>query len=210
MKAKYDFLSVPNPKDNGQTQILYPKMVSNGTIKWDKLAREIAQDTGFDRGTILGLMEEVEERMLRYLSHGYRVQLGGIGTASVSLKSLREFDSEKEIHAQSICFDKVQFQVSKKFKCGGKLERADIYHKFRQSDSEPSEEMRFRLLTDYLKKNRYITRKQYGELAGQLRTKAQKDLNRWEAEGKIRWEGCRTHRVYLLPEENTQLDNRIQ
>ena len=204
MKAKYDFLSIPNPKDNGQTQILYPKMVPNGTVRWEKLVREIAHDTGFDRGTILGLMEEVEERMLRYLSYGYRVQLGGIGTASVSLKADRKFNSEKEIHAQSIHFDKVQFQVAKNFRCQGELERADIYHKFKESDTEPSEETRFLLLSQYLKKHHHITRKQYGELTGQLRTKAQNDLNRWEKEGRIKWEGCRTHRIYLSAKEEEQ------
>lgn len=32
MKEKYDFLSIPNPKDSGQTQNLYPQMGPNGTV----------------------------------------------------------------------------------------------------------------------------------------------------------------------------------
>lgn len=198
MKAKYDFLTVPDRKEGAQAQMMYPKLVSNGTVSWDKMVREISQHTCFDRGAVIGVMEAIEERMLYYLQHGYRVQIGRIGSASVGLKMKRQIDNETEIHAQSIQFDKVKFQVSRSFRCYGKVERADCYHKFGKSHSPQTEEQRFTLLEAYLKENGFISRIRYCELTGLMRTKAQEELNRWINEKRLEWEGKGSHKVYCL------------
>lgn len=90
MAAKYDFLSIPNPKDGGKTRILYPKLVTNGTVSWEQLVHEIASESSFEPGTVVGVMTEIERRVLHHLSYGYRVQVGGMCYAEASLQADRE------------------------------------------------------------------------------------------------------------------------
>lgn len=201
MTAKYDFLTVPSHKEGAQEQVMYPKVVSNGTVSWNKIVREIAQHTCFDRGAVIGVMEAIEERMLYHLQHGYRVQIGHFGSAYVGLKMKRQIQNESEIHAQSIQFDKVKFQVSRGFRCHGKVERADRYHKLGKSHSKLTEEQRFALLETYLKENGFIRRIRYSELTGLMRTKAQEELNRWIEEKRIDSAGRGSHKVYCLRKE---------
>lgn len=198
MKVNYDFLTVPNRKEEGQAPVIYPRVVSRGTVSWERMVREIAQHTCFDRGAVIGVMEAVEERILDYLSHGYRVQVGHIGSVSVGLKMRRQITNETEIHAQSILFDKVRFQVSRSFRCYGKVERADCYHKLGKSHSRHTASQRFEQLETYLKEHGFISRTRYSELTGLLRTKAQEELNRWVDEKRIAWEGKGSHKVYRM------------
>ena len=200
MEAKYDFLQVPQSKSTDEPPVLYPKLESNGTVTFRELAGRIAESSTFKEGTILGVQEELEKWMLYYLAHGYRVELGTIGTATATLKADRTVYKEEGIHAQSIRFDKVKIQVSKGFsrRCQGDLVRAPLAFKFGASSSELNEEARFGLLQQYLKEHTFISRTTYGELTGLLKTKAWSDLNRWVKEGRLVTRGRAPHKVYLL------------
>ena len=48
----------------------------------------------------------------------------------------------------------------------------------------------------YLQKHGSITRTQYSELTGLLRSNAQRELNKWIKSGKLTFEGRAPHRVY--------------
>ena len=186
MAAKYDFLSIPNPKDGGKTRILYPKLVTNGTVSWEQLVHEIASESSFEPGTVVGVMTEIERRVLHHLSYGYRVQVGGMCYAEASLQADREIKAENEIHAQSIHFGKINLQPAKNFRC--------------ESSSRFTEDERFARLQTYLQKHGAITRTQYSELTGLLRSNAQRELNKWIKAGKLTFEGRAPHRVYKLKE----------
>lgn len=198
MKAKYDFLSIPNPKDGGTSQILYPKLVSHGTVTWESLVEEIASRSSFDRGTLVGAMAEIERSVLHHLSQGERVQVGGMCYAQATLEAVREVESESAIHAQSICFGKVRLQPAKNFRPYGQIERAERYRKFHESSDKLTEEERFARLKEYVGSHGFITRTQYSELTGLLRTKALNELNKWVETGKLRSEGHAPHRVFKL------------
>ena len=71
---------------------------------------EIASHSSFDRGTLVGAMAEIERCALYHLSHGERVQIGGICYAEATLEAEREVESESAVHAQSIRFGKVRLR----------------------------------------------------------------------------------------------------
>ena len=84
-----------------------------------------------------------------------------------------------------------------------KLERVEAYRAFKTSSNEFSSEERFQLLTDHLDKNGYITRSEYSELTGLLKTKAAGELRQWYQEGKINKDGRAPHIVYKKKELQT-------
>lgn len=203
MKAQYDFLTVPSSK-KGNRAVIYPKLISCGTVSFMELAEQIDRASGFHKGTVIGVVEEIERWARHYLEYGRRVRIGNLGTLSVSLKAHRPVEDEAAIHAQSICFGKVRFTVSRKFRCYGALERAEASRKFKESSRRLTEAARYDLLMDYLATHAFITRTRYTELTGLLRTLALKELNQWLAEGKIASEGRGSHKVYVRkPETGT-------
>ena len=144
-------------------------------------------------------MDEIEYWTAQYLSDGYRVQIGNIGTASVSLKANTEVYDPSDVHAQSIRFAKVRLTASKKFtkQCQGNVLRAPAGKKILRNPKVHSEEERLQLLQSYLESHAYITLKAYGELAGLPKTTAWRDLNKWTEAHLIGIEGRAPHRVYV-------------
>lgn len=200
MKAKYDFLSMPYMKGTEDENTLYPKIVSSGTKTLKDIMHHSAHHSGFNKATIAGVVTYLEDVLAEYLSEGYNVQLGEIGTFSASLKS-RKVRDRSEIRSQSIHFDNVNFKASKKLRkninAKMKLERAEPYQAFRTSSDKYSADERFDLLTRYLEKNGYINCKAYTQLTGLLKGKASAELKQWFEERKIDRNGRVPHIVYV-------------
>ena len=199
MDALYDFLPVPSANSEKKPPRLYPKIVSKGTVTFEKLTEKIANHSGLSKGTILAVMDEIEYWTSQLLSDGYRVQIGNIGTASVSLKANTEVYDPSDIHAQSIQFGKIRLTASKKFakQCYGNVLRAPAGQKIQRNPKAYSEEERLNLLLSYLENHVYITLKTYGELTGLPKTTAWRDLNKWVKADVIDIEGRAPHRVYV-------------
>lgn len=200
MKAKYDFRVMPNLQGEEEELGLYPQLVTSGTKTLKDLMKRAAQHTGFNPAEVLGIVTFLEDAMVEYLSQGYHVKLGDIGTFSASLTS-RKVKSKDEIRAKSVHFDNVHFRADKKLrkKIGleMKLERVDPSRAFQTSSDEYTPDERFQLLTDHLDANGFITCKKYTELTGLLKNKASAELRKWAEEGRILREGRVPHVVYL-------------
>lgn len=199
MDALYDFLPAPPSNTDENSQRLYPRIVSKGTVTFKDLTEKIANHSGLSKGTILAVMDEIEYWTSQLLSDGYRVQIGNIGTASVSLKANTEVYDPSDIHAQSIQFGKIRLTASKKFakQCYGNVLRAPAGQKIQRNPKAYSEEERLNLLLSYLEDHAYITLKAYGELTGLPKTTAWRDLNKWVKADVIDIEGRAPHRVYV-------------
>ena len=200
MKAKYDFRVMPNLQGKEEEPGLYPQLVTSGTITMKDLMERASRHSGFNPAEVLGIVTFLEDAMVEYLSQGYHVKLGDIGTFSASLTS-RKVKSKDEIRAKSVHFDNVHFRADKKLrkKIGleMKLERVDPSRAFQTSSDEYTPDERFQLLTDHLDANGFITCKKYTELTGLLKNKASAELRKWAEEGRILREGRVPHVVYL-------------
>ena len=195
MAADYDFRRKPNEKGDGEVQPLYPRIVSKGTIDSKRLFREIAEASSFTEGDLAGIMVAFQEKVSYYLSEGYHVKLGEIGYFSSSLKARPVMDA-KEIHAQSIYFDNVNFRPSSSFrkKVRGFVEKAKSG--FAHSAEVPVEERR-RRLEKFLDERPMIRRKEYTQLTGLLKNKALNELNGWVKEGVLDTIGSGSHKIYV-------------
>lgn len=206
MAAQYDLKKSVSPKGKEEITILYPKVVPYGTKTLKDITKDASMYTGMNASTVQGVLTFLEEILADYLANGYNVKLGNIGTFSTTLTS-RKVETKEEIRAKSIHFDDVNFRASKELKKSirqqMKLERVPSYRAFKSSSEEYTEDERFQLLSDYLDKHGYITRAQYTELTGLLKTKAAGELRKWYLEGKIGKNGRVPHIVYLKKELHT-------
>ena len=199
MKAKYDFRVMPTLQGKEEELGLYPQLVTSGTITMKDLMERASRHSGFNPAEVLGIVTFLEDAMVEYLSQGYHVKLGDIGTFSAGLTS-RKVMSKEEIRANSVHFDNVHFKADKKFrkKIGMemKLERVESYRAFQTSSDEYTPEERFQLLLAHLDANGFITCKKYSELTGILKNKASAELRKWAEEGRIVREGRVPHVMY--------------
>ena len=137
-----------------------------------------------------------------YLADGYNVKLGEIGTFSATLTS-RKVTDKKEIRSGSVHFDSVKFKPARHFvkevcrKGEMELERADPAYGFKTSSPKHTQEERFGMLMEYLKEYTFITRQEYSNLTGVLKTKAAHELRQWFMEDKIKRSGRVPHVIYM-------------
>lgn len=199
MAAQYDLKPGLGPQEVEGEPVLYPKLVPYGTKNIKDIMKHASLHTGLNASTVLGVVTFLEDVLAEYLAAGYNVKLGNIGTFSATLTS-RKVTAKEEIRAKSIHFDNVSFRAAKELKKAVsqqmKLERVSPYRAFKTSSNEYSPEERFQLLSNYLDTNGYITRSQYSELTGLLKTKAAGELRKWYQEGKISKEGRVPHIIY--------------
>ena len=201
MIAQYDLKPGLSPNGKEGEQILYPKLVAYGTKDLKDILKHASMHTGLNAATVQGVVTFLEDVLAEYLASGYNVKLGNIGTFTASLKS-RKVTSKEEIRAKSISFDNVRFKATKELKRNigqqMRLERVETYRAFKTSSDKYSADERFQLLKKHLDKNGYITRSEYSELTGLLKTKAASELRSWYQEGKIDKDGRAPHIVYKL------------
>ena len=199
MKAKYDFRVMPNLQGKEEEQGLYPQLVTSGTITLKDLMERASRHTGFSPAEVVGMVTFLEEALVEYLSQGYHVKVGDIGTFSASLTS-RKVMNKEEIRAKSVYFRNVNFKADKKLRkqisMQMQLERVDPSRAFQTSSEAYTAEERFQLLIVHLEANGFITCKKYSELTGLLKNKASAELRTWAEEGRILREGCVPHVVY--------------
>lgn len=204
MKAKYDFKSMKDLKGNQEEYILYPKLVTEGTKTLKDIMYHAAHHSGLNEATVVGVMTFLEDVIAEFLASGYNVKLGEIGTFSASLRS-RRIKDKKEIRAQSVHFDNVNFKASNRLRQSIRskmnLERVEPNRSFRTSSSQYTAEQRFELLTNYLRQNGFIYCKTYAQLTGLLKGKATAELRQWYYERKIDKKGRAPHIVYVALSE---------
>lgn len=195
MSAMYDLVEKPNPKGDDEKQLLYPRIVSSGTISTEKLIERITGACSLTPGDVKSAIIGISDVMAEYLKDGYTVELGDIGYFSPSIKG-RGVSNKKEIRSTAISFDNVNFRASKKFRNSlyGTLERAQ--YGFRKS-SKMSDEKRKELLERYLDEQAFITRPEYTKLTGLLKNKALQELKMFVEKGVLCTHGRGNQTVFM-------------
>ena len=180
----------------GDKETMYADIVYSGTITAERLIRTVAQRTGFKEGMIEGILSELQNETLEYLSEGYRVELGEFGFFSAKVKS-RLVENRNDLRSNSVSFDGVNFRASKSFRTGirGDLERRRCIG-FRTSKEWDRKQLE-QIVLQHIRKHGFITRATYTELTGRLKNSALADLKSFAAEGIIKRVG-RGHQMHFI------------
>lgn len=182
----------------GEKETMYADIVYSGTITAERLIRTVAQRTGFKEGMIEGILSELQNETLEYLSEGYRVELGEFGFFSAKVKS-RLVENKNDLRSNSVSFDGVNFRASKSFRTGirGDLERRRCIG-FRTSKEWDREQLE-QIVLQHIRKHEFITRTTYTEITGRLKNSALADLKSFAAEGIIKRVGRGNQMHFIVP-----------
>ena len=182
----------------GDKETMYADIVYSGTITAERLIRTVAQRTGFKEGMIEGILSELQNETLEYLSEGYRVELGEFGFFSAKVKS-RLVENKNDLRSNSVSFDGVNFRASKSFRTGirGDLERRRCIG-FRTSKEWDRKQLE-QIVLQHIRKHGFITRTTYTEITGRLKNSALADLKSFAAEGVIKRVGRGNQMHFIVP-----------
>ena len=182
----------------GEKETMYADIVYSGTITAERLIRTVAQRTGFKEGMIEGILSELQNETLEYLSEGYRVELGEFGFFSAKVMS-RLVENKNDLRSNSVSFDGVNFRASKSFRTGirGDLERRRCIG-FRTSKEWDREQLE-QIVLQHIRKHGFITRTTYTEITGRLKNSALADLKSFAAEGIIKRVGRGNQMHFIVP-----------
>ena len=182
----------------GDKETMYADIVYSGTITAERLIRTVAQRTGFKEGMIEGILSELQNETLEYLSEGYRVELGEFGFFSAKVKS-RLVENKNDIRSESVAFNGVNFRASKSMRVGirGDLERRKCVD-FNTSRKWGRDNLK-KLVLQYIGEHGFITRATYTQLTGRLKNTALDDLKSFAAEGIIKREGRGNQMHFIAP-----------
>jgi putative DNA-binding protein len=109
----YRFVQKANPLDQAHKK-WYATSVNAGKIDTRMIAKTLAQKSSLTTGDVMNVLENLLEEIPRWLSHGYSVSLGELGTFRLSLSS-QGVKEQKEFNTRTIK-KKVVFLPSKSFK----------------------------------------------------------------------------------------------
>ncbi|MCR9182119.1 MAG: HU family DNA-binding protein [Flavobacteriaceae bacterium] len=84
---KFRTLSRKNPQDLEAQEKFYAIPVHGNVIELEKLAKRAAAKSSLTKGDCYNVIDNFMDSIMEYLEEGQRVQLGGVGTFRISLKS---------------------------------------------------------------------------------------------------------------------------
>lgn len=199
-RIKFSIHQIPDANDKEvELKRPYARIVSSGTKRMDEICEYITNCSSVTSADIKGVLEALSQYIGRELSYGYSVELEGIGHFSPSLKTTKQEPDEKGRIAYSVTTRGVNFRCANQLKkrvSQGKPQKVK-----RENVPEQDREGRKAKMLEYLQKHKSINITYYKALNNCTQYAAQNDIKQFVAEGLIASMGYKTHRMYMLMEQ---------
>ena len=196
MAASYKMYKNP-PKNGEETEReLHARIIPNMTVDIEYLAVEISQQSSFCSADVKGMLEAFTALITSHLKSGDNLNLQGLGSYSVSLKSPKGITKESQIRSESIRFKNVNFRCSSTMKSA--LHSMKLERKRAGKKESKTPEQRLQQILKDLQTNRSITASRCMTINQCSRDTALSDLNKLIIDSKIEKLGSGKSVLYLL------------
>lgn len=198
MSIKFSIYKTPQPQNDGK-EMEHARFVARGTKKLAEICRDLSDSCTLTSSDVKGVLEALTVYIGRELSYGYSIELEGIGHFSPALRTKKVAEEEgKTRYAVSV--DGVNFRCADRLKKMVQQERPQRVK--RNNVPTDTIETRKEKLLAYLESHENINETHYAELNSCTRYRAAKELKQFLDEGLLRKIGYKTHRVYVLQNNN--------
>lgn len=192
MSAYYDLFESPCPKnkrDKGESPVLHARPVGGCTHTTEEILQIISQECTLTPADLKAALSALSACIVRYLGHGDRVQLDGIGNFSISL-NCKPVTEAKGVRSQDVSFRQVNMQPDPEL--AQKLKTMKLYRTPASTQKYKMEkEKRMLVLNRALDEEPFITRSRYRRLTGVSEYVVINDLETLVANGTL---GCKSTR----------------
>ncbi|MDH6313427.1 putative histone-like DNA-binding protein [Parabacteroides sp. PFB2-10] len=204
MKIKFGvYENPPAPGGEETSYQLHGRIISKGTFRLSDLCDNL-RELGVNSAQVKAVLDATGRFIRQSLTDGYNVELDGIGTFSLSLRSqLMEEEHEEEAEevkkTTRLTVDRINFKSNRRLL--EQINRNMELMKITPNQAVPSFVYRKQRLLNHLKKTGFISERKYAGLNNCSRYQSRKDLSVFEQEGLVVRKGSGTHKMYVLAEE---------
>lgn len=193
MKVRFKVYETPQPEEVQRELQLHARIHSKGTVRLDELCAEL-RELGVNSAQIKAVLDASGKFIGKWLKNGYHVELEGIGTFSLSLRS-RPIEKESGAKVTRVTVDRVNFKSNKQLM--NHVKQAYLEEIDAENLKTPVFSGRRKRMLAYLEKTPYINVSKYAEINLCSRYIARKDLQVYIDEGILDWSGRGAHKVYV-------------
>lgn len=162
MAIHYDFFRNANSMDSNRERY-HPRPTHSKTVTGDDLLKELKELSGLSRGSVVAVLNSLNQALIRHLSDGDNVNVDGVGSFSISL-SAPETRTPSATRASSIKVKAVNFRCDKGLKDTVASQAVFSRDRFKTQSPVIDTQQLIGVVAKYFKKNRSLNRKQFQEI----------------------------------------------
>ena len=195
MSIHYEFYRNPNSEGTNKKRY-HARVVSYGTVKTDRLAKEIQKECGLSHVDVKAVIMTLADKLAEHLGEGRKVHLDDIGLFQVNLRCKQEVRTMNGARAENIEFKSVSFRADGSLKDSLKAQKIRRSrhrpHSFPRTETNIDE-----LLTKHFAKKQAITRYEFQFLTGQVKSTALRTIKKLVEAGKLKNIGSTRSPLYI-------------
>lgn len=201
MAAQYDLYENPDPSKSGKPQLLHARFVPSGKVTARRFCELAAEGNTFNPMEMQGMLECIIDTLIEQLKEGKVVELGSLGTVSMTLTCRRPAMKKNEIRSNSVRVKNLSFTLFRRTKQRIKDIRLEHKPQGWQSRKVSAEVMEKRL-TDFFASHPVMISRDYCRLRECKPGKGLRELNALIEEGRLIRQGRRAASFYIPAEGN--------
>lgn len=206
---QYEIKEMPDLQKTGKRKVM-AKAVNHNQIDFDTFLDNWAKESAFEKGVLMGVLDEFRHQLQHYMALGHSVKVDGLFVSSIALSNINGAEEVKEeglrYDTNGVYIKGVNFltdaQWLKSMRRDIHLEKVGKVKKLRNVTS--TEEERLQMALNYMREHHGLIRVPiYDALTGLGHTNACKELRRFgrNPESGIKSMGRGSSLVYVLKEE---------
>lgn len=199
MAILFDWYENPKTKEReGEELTLHPRIKLNGSTTTEELSRFIQEYCSLTESDVKAVLDALSHFMGRELGEGKRVHLDGIGYFVPTLSATEKVTPETKRKSTKVKLKGIDFLSDKGLRRRIGIVKMKPLRQRNLGQKRLSDEEIERRITDFLRTEEFITRRNVEEICGLSRTTASRQVNRLCKEGVLVNKGLQRQPVYCL------------
>lgn len=196
MAIHFEWYENPVPPNRPDEKKLHARITYNGKVGTDYVRRKIQERCSLTETDVTAVLDALSHVLGQELGDGRQVHLDGIGYFHPTLKCIEEVTAETKRKNTKVRLKGIKFRADQALKNEvGAVKLKNIKHDGHSSKlSDVEIDMRLRA---YFADHQLMTRADFQQICGFMRSKAMEHIRRLKLEGKIRNIGLPTQPIYV-------------
>ena len=196
MAIRFEWYENPVPPEKADEKKIHARITLNGKVDTDEICHRIQMRCSLTETDVSAVLNALSHIMGEELADGKQIHLDGIGYFHPTLKGTEEVTTATKRKNTKVKLKSIQFRADQALKNEiGKVELVNIKHNGHSKKLSNIEiDMKLR---SYFADHQLMTRSDFQQLCGFMKSKAMEHIRRLKAEGKIKNIGIPTQPVYV-------------
>jgi predicted histone-like DNA-binding protein len=196
MSIRFEWYENPVPPEKADEKRIHARIALNGKTDTDEICHRIQARCSLTKTDVSAVLNALSHIMGEELADGKQIHLDGIGYFHPTLKCTEEVTAETKRKNTKVKLKSIRFRADQALKNEiGKVKLENIRHAGHSKKLSDTEiDMKLQM---YFADHLLMTRSDFQQLCGFMKSKAMEHLRRLKAEGKIKNMGIPTQPIYI-------------